>query len=118
MTMDEYDDRATLETVLDQCHAMLEGSSSEAVCGQLAAVVKLDASLEGGLSVPKHVQYLTSSGYPASLSFPAPPPHSLPPPVVWGVELTNVSFFSSVHEISRTFEILTPKTPNSRWGGG
>ena len=57
MTMDEYDDRATLETVLDQCHAMLEGASSEDICGQLAAVVKLDASLEGGSSVPKHTVF-------------------------------------------------------------
>ena len=53
MTMDEYDDRATLESVLDQCHVMLEGASSEVICGQLAAMDKLDASLEGGSSVPK-----------------------------------------------------------------
>ena len=37
-------------------------------------------------------------------------PLKLPLPGGWGEGLRNESIFSAVHAISRTFEMLTPKT--------
>lgn len=47
MTVDEYDDRATLEYVLEQCDTQLQDTSSEEICGQLADIEKLDTSVQG-----------------------------------------------------------------------
>ena len=46
---------------------------------------------------------------------PDPPPHRMG----WGGGrgLTKNIDFSTVHEMSQTFEIFTHKTPNPRWGG-
>ena len=30
----------------------------------------------------------------------------------------KISIFSTVHEMSQTFQLFTDKTPNTRWGGG
>ena len=46
--------------------------------------------------------------------FPLPPPP--PRRMGWG-GAKKISIFSTVHEMSMTFEIFTHKTPNPRWGG-
>ena len=47
MTTDEYEDRANMEDVMRACEQNLDGRSSELICQQLAATVKLNSSAEG-----------------------------------------------------------------------
>ena len=59
--------------------------------------------------------YSPPSDYPGYFGIVTPNPH-----VGWvggGGELTKISIFSTVHEMSQTFEFCTRKTHNPRWGG-
>jgi hypothetical protein len=47
MTLDDFEERASLSYVLEMCDKYLEGHDSDRICQQIVSIAQSDTSFEG-----------------------------------------------------------------------